>query len=150
MMPSEDHKTDLISLFRSQSLAVLATQKREFPYCSLVAFCATPDLKHILFATSRSTRKFSNLSANSKVALLVDSRSEDDENFEKAIAATICGEAEEIDKEKENSLLSSYLNRHPHLEKFVTSPSCALVKVDVTYYKVVRRFEEILELRIGE
>jgi len=44
-------------LFDSQSLAVLATQKNDQPYASLVLFAATPDLKEIVFLTP-NTQQF--------------------------------------------------------------------------------------------
>jgi nitroimidazol reductase NimA-like FMN-containing flavoprotein (pyridoxamine 5'-phosphate oxidase superfamily) len=55
-------KKDLKELFRSQSLAVLATQEEELPYVTLVAFVSSEDLRYLLFATTRSTRKYANLS----------------------------------------------------------------------------------------
>jgi len=62
-------------LLQSQLLGVLATQQAGHPYTSLVALAASDDLKHILFATSRRTREYSNLAADSRVALLMDNRS---------------------------------------------------------------------------
>ena len=60
--------------FHRRRLAVLATQHEGKPYASLVAFAATDDLKTIIFATTRSTRKFVYLSSNPAVALLIDNR----------------------------------------------------------------------------
>jgi hypothetical protein len=45
------------------------------PYASLMAFAATDDLKRLLFATERNTRKYANLVSNPRAALLVDNRS---------------------------------------------------------------------------
>jgi len=48
----------------SQRLAVLATQGDGSPYGSLVAFAATENMKNLLFATTRTTRKYANLLKN--------------------------------------------------------------------------------------
>ena len=54
-------------VFSHQLLAVLATQGPQGPYGSLVAFAATMDLKYLLFATLRSTRKFKNLEGTQRL-----------------------------------------------------------------------------------
>ena len=60
----------LRELFESQNLGVLATHHSGQPYASLVAFYATEDLRHLFFVTPKATRKFENLKADSRVALL--------------------------------------------------------------------------------
>lgn len=65
-------KQDLRKLFRSQPLAVLATQNQGQPYASMVAFASRDGLKSFYFATTRSTRKSAYLSGDSRVAVLVD------------------------------------------------------------------------------
>jgi hypothetical protein len=41
-----------------------------------------------------------------------------------------------------------FLDKHPHLEEFATSPTSALIAVRVTTYIVVQRFGEVQELRM--
>ncbi|MBF0327536.1 MAG: pyridoxamine 5'-phosphate oxidase family protein [Nitrospirae bacterium] len=60
---------------RKQLHAVLATVSGNEPYTSLVAYAVTPDMKGLVFATPSATRKFRNLMKNTKVSLLIDSRS---------------------------------------------------------------------------
>lgn len=71
-MIDQDARQDLRTLLTGQSLAVLATDQDGHPYSSLVGFVATETLKHILFATTRGTRKYRNMDANPRVSLLVD------------------------------------------------------------------------------
>jgi len=78
----------LLELFSAQKLAVLGTHQAGQPYGSLVAFAATPDLKSLLFATTRATRKFANLQADSRVSMVFDNRSNRVADFRKAVAAT--------------------------------------------------------------
>ena len=135
-------------LLTSQPLAVLATHGDTGPYASLVAIAATDDLRHLLFATTRATRKFANLQADARVAFLVDNRSNEAADFRDAVAATIRGRAAEVADTEREALLALYLGRHPHLSDFVASPTCAFLRVQVESYFVVTRFQEVMELHI--
>ena len=79
---------DLASLLESQKLAVLSTHIAGQPYASLISFAATPNLKQLLFATTRSTRKFANLTSDARAAMLVDNRSNEAADIHAAMAAT--------------------------------------------------------------
>jgi heme iron utilization protein len=148
MNDSEATKETIESLLKFQKLAVLSTHDTEQPYASLVAFAAGRDLKDLLFATARNTRKYLNMRTTPKVAMLIDSRSNRDSDFLEAVAVTAVGEAEEVaDKEKE-AWLEIYLTKHGHLEEFVRSPTCALVRVRVKSYYLVSRFQEVSEFRV--
>jgi hypothetical protein len=148
MIAMEKHRTDLISLFRSQPLAVLATHNKGQPYGSLVAFAATEDLDYLVFSTTRSTRKFANLSADPRAAMVIDNRSNHPSDLRFARAVTATGRAEEIPKDTSGDFLGVYLNKHPHLEDFVSSPSCALIQIRVEIYYVVTRFQNVVEIRL--
>jgi nitroimidazol reductase NimA-like FMN-containing flavoprotein (pyridoxamine 5'-phosphate oxidase superfamily) len=148
-MTDRDHlQQRLIQLFTSQKLAVLATQQAGQPYASLIAFTASDDLKELYFTTPRATRKFAYLQANPRVALLMDSRSNQDEDIHRAIAATVLGTAAEVPPEEREQVLNRYLAKHPHLEEFAQSPSTAVVRVTVETYYVVSRFQEVMELHV--
>jgi nitroimidazol reductase NimA-like FMN-containing flavoprotein (pyridoxamine 5'-phosphate oxidase superfamily) len=136
------------NLFHSQRLGVLATYGEGQPYSSLVAFAATSDLKYLVFATTRATRKYANVSAESRVAILVDNRSNQDSDFHSAIAVTALGNAEEVKESERNRFLRLYLAKHPYLEEFVNSPTCALLKVSVQKYHMASRFQNVTELHI--
>jgi nitroimidazol reductase NimA-like FMN-containing flavoprotein (pyridoxamine 5'-phosphate oxidase superfamily) len=151
----EGIKSRLKELFQAQQLAVLATREDDGqPYASLMAFAASGDLKQILLVTSRSTRKYANLSADPRVSLLIDSRSRgasrphETTDIHEAVAVTVLGEAEEVSGTERDHLLAYYLAKHPHLEGFARSPSCALLRVWVKSYYFVSRFQEVLELHV--
>ncbi len=135
-------------LFASQKLAVLSTQHQGQPYASLIALAASDDLKALYFATPRATRKYAYLETDSKAALLIDSRSNQDSDIHQAIAATAVSKAAEVAAAERARVLDCYLAKHPRLEEFAESPSCALVCVTVETYSVVRRFQEVMELRV--
>jgi len=140
----------LKDLFSSQPLAVLATQCNGQPYGNLVAFAATEDLKGLLFATARGTRKYSNITMDPRVAMVMDSRTNQKVDFERAVAVTATGIVEEVRDEERNDLLKLYLTKHPHLKRFVTSPRCVLLRVNVDTYVVVRRFQKVVLLHLKE
>jgi len=136
----------LKNLMGSTQLAVLATDHSGEPYASLVAFAFSENLREILFATSKATRKFSYLKDNNRVSLLVDNRSNSIEDFQNAMAVTIMGTASLIEEdERQNYFLKLYLDRLPHLSEFVASPDCALILVKVTSYYLVENFQNVME-----
>jgi heme iron utilization protein len=138
----------LRELFDAQRLAVLSTQSDERPYGSLVAFCASGDLRRLVFATTRSTRKFDHLSADPWVALVVDSRSNRESDFHEAIAVTATGRSREASGDERSRLAERYLAKHPALAGFVASPTCAIIVVEVTTYYLVSRFQHVVELHM--
>lgn len=142
-------KQTLAELLATQPLAVLATHGHAGSHASLVAFAATNDLRHLVFATCRTTRKFANLAADPRVALLVDNRSNRESDFQHAVAATVRGEAREAPPARREQLLATYLARHPHLREFASSPACALLDVTVHTCSVVTRFQQVVELHIS-
>ncbi len=142
-------KQTLAALLSSQKLAVLSSFSNEQPYASLVAFATTNDLKHIIFATTRATRKYANLTSEPNAALLIDNRSNEKKDFSHAIAATALGRSEEVRDAERESLLKIYLAKHPHLKEFVSSPTCALIKVRVQKYYVVSKFQNVQELHMS-
>jgi nitroimidazol reductase NimA-like FMN-containing flavoprotein (pyridoxamine 5'-phosphate oxidase superfamily) len=138
----------LQKLFSSQLLAVLGTQSQSGPYGNLVAFAVTDDLKTLLFATTRSTRKYDNLMGNPRVAMVMDNRSNDEEDFHEAVAVTATGSVKELDGVEKDKLQSIFLSKHPYLIDFVNAPTCALLKVEVETYYIVQQFQKVMEFHI--
>ncbi len=143
-----DLKASLKMLFTHQPLAVLATDTGVTPYTSLVAFAAEDDLRHIFFATTRSTQKFANIQNNPRVSLLIDNRSNQVDDFRDAMAATVLGVATELKDSQRAPARELYLAKHPFLKEFVTSPTCALMRVEVQKYLVVSRFQNVTVLKM--
>jgi len=149
MEKAEDIQKQIRDLFASQNLAVLATHNNEQPYASLVAFVGTEDLKYLYFVTPKTTRKFANLRANPRVAILINSSTNQTTDFHRAISVTAVGEAEEISGAVREQTLPLYLAKHPHLEEFAKSPTCALVRVKAGSYFLVKNFQKVLELHLN-
>jgi general stress protein 26 len=148
MKTSAEIQNRLRNLFETQKLAVVATQTGGQPYASLVAFVATDDLRHIFFITGRTTRKFSNLISDSRVALLVNSSVNQESDFHEAVSITVTGVADELKDPERQDILRLYLSKHPYLEDFAKSPSCALIRVAARSYYMVQNFQKVMELHL--
>jgi len=98
--------------------------------------------------TERTTRKYANLQSNPRVALLIDDRENKGSDTEDSVAITAIGEAEELAPDVAAPLLNSFLARHPYLADFAASPTCAIVRVQISSYRVVSRFQQVSEWRI--
>ncbi len=151
MSASENQiKEKIAGLLGGQQLAVLSTQRDGQPYSSLMAFAFTSDLVNILVATGKSTRKHQNLVQESRVSLLIDNRSNSENDFHTAMAVTVIGKAQRIAESERPKYEKIYLQRHPYLEKFVTSSTTAFLKISVSHYVMVSRFQDVMEYSIQE
>ena len=137
-------------LLTSQHLAVLATAQDGIPYTSLVAFVASDDLRQLAFVTSRATTKYRNMVETPGVSLLIDSRTHSVEDFTDAAAVTVLGRATEVDEAQAPGLLAGFLGKHPYLGSFVQAPTTALCAVKVETYTLVTRFQQVVEMKVGE
>jgi nitroimidazol reductase NimA-like FMN-containing flavoprotein (pyridoxamine 5'-phosphate oxidase superfamily) len=146
MSNSSDLRQTLKDMLAAQRFCVLATQGQGQPYGSLVAFAVTDDLKQLVFATSRDTRKFSNLRSDPRVALVIDSRSNSDTDLKDAVAVTALGLAQESSGDERDRLTRLYLAKHPGLAGFIGSPETALCVVAVEDY-VIARFTGVTKLK---
>jgi heme iron utilization protein len=133
----------LKKLFVSQKLGVLATQQKTNPYASLVAFACSENMRQIVFATLKATRKFANIISNPSVAFFIDNRSNRAIDFRKAIGVTALGSVRQIHKNKNSKLMKLYLSKHPQLDSFLDSPSCAFLCIDVKSFYIVERFQNV-------
>jgi hypothetical protein len=146
MNDSSDLRQTLKDVFAAQRFCVLATQGEGQPYGSLVAFAETSELKQLVFATHRDSRKFSNLTSDPRVALVIDSRSNNDLDFSNAVAITALGPAHEAAGGERERLAGVYLAKHPSLVGFVGSPEVAVCSVEVADY-FVSGFSDVTRLQ---
>jgi nitroimidazol reductase NimA-like FMN-containing flavoprotein (pyridoxamine 5'-phosphate oxidase superfamily) len=148
MEPTREIRDRLKDLCTSQKLAVVSTHSGGQPYASLVAFVASDDLRHIFFVTARTTRKLANLTKDPRVAVLINSSTNAESDFHEAVSITATGIAEEIKGSERQGILKLYLSKHPYLDDFAKSPSCALIRVDARSYYMVQNFQKVMELHV--
>jgi hypothetical protein len=109
-----------------------------------VAFVVSEDLGAAAFSTPISTRKYELLTHCDRVALFVDSRSRGQGKMMEIEAFTATGRAVQLERGEEwNRWSARLIDRHPQLDSFVKSPTCALFRIDVIRYFHVSRFQEV-------
>ena len=132
-----DNLLDPVSIIKDvidhQFFAVLSSVEKGHPYSNLVAFAATDDLKYLVFVTNRYTRKYRNITENHRVSLLMDNRTNQTTDINKAIAITVLGTAQE-ETYKRRGFHCIFLTRHPHLSDFIESPESVIIVVTVSEY----------------
>jgi heme iron utilization protein len=140
----------LKALNSMERFGVLATLEEGKPYASLVAYALSPDLRAVVFATTKNTRKYKNIIKADQVALLIDNRSQESP-ITKAEAVTLTGRAKPLRKGRERAeMMSIYLDKHQDLTDFVQSPTTALVALRIDQAVYVSRFQEVTTWQPGE
>jgi heme iron utilization protein len=134
------------ALLADQRFAALATQGGDVPYTSLVAFAVTPDLRRMVFPTRAGTRKFANLEANPRVALLVDNRSNSADDYRNAAVLTVIGRVRSECGAETDEGRKLLLARHPILAGFLAEPDGRIATVTVAEYLLVTNFEAVTKL----
>ncbi len=143
----QDQQLKIIrNLLKNQYFGVLATKAEPFPHCSLVAFSVSSNFSSIYFCTSRSTRKFANLSADRNVSLLIDNRNNEATDLRQAAVLTATGEARELDHEASSKTCSKFILRHPDMKKFTSLQDTAICTIMVRNYFLVYDFQEVISL----
>ena len=132
------------SLIDEQPYAVLCVQGGGQPYGALVAIAFSEDLRHAVFSTPITTRKYRLLSECDHVALVIDNRSGRTNALMEAEAVTATGRAELIARGLEFDQWADLLvSRHSSLMPFVRAETCALFRVDIVRFLHVARFQEV-------
>ena len=127
-----------------ENFAVLATDEDGSPYTSLISYALTPDLRMVIFATPKGTRKYKNILNSSQVALLIDNRSKSKHRLMETEAITVIGTAKHVRKGKKWEELSKILLRkHPDLEEFLNAQTTALIAVQIIECVHVSHFQTL-------
>ncbi len=139
----------IAGLLHGQKLGILATLGPSHPYQNIVAFAAARDLKSIVFATRRGTRKYRNLKRRKRVAIFFDDRVNRATDFQEATGVTALGVAGEARCEGRARPARLLRRRHPFLKDFLAAPDCAIFVIRVRTYIVVLHFQETIEVRVS-
>ncbi|MGD9008922.1 MAG: pyridoxamine 5'-phosphate oxidase family protein [Desulfobacteraceae bacterium] len=149
MQAIEAVERDIRQLLQDEQLAVLSTEQQGQPYASLVAFAVTAELDDIFFCTPKTTRKFSNLVNNPRVAMLINNCRNQLSDIYSAISVTAVGKAVEVAETSKEDRSALYLQKHPHLKEFLWTETTALVQVRVERYFLVRKFQDVYEYKVS-
>jgi heme iron utilization protein len=137
-------RADIGGILEDSRFGVLATEGDGQPHASLIAITPMEGYRQLIFATYRNTRKYRNLAQNGKVAVLVEGRSANG-RLEDRVVLTAFGHAEElgIGEPEHEAALRVHLDRHRDLESFLRSTDCALIRVLVSAYQIVRGIDDV-------
>ena len=143
-------RNNILQLLNSQKLGVLATQSEMYPHTSLVAYAFTKDLKFIIFATLKNSRKFKNIENHPEVSILIDNRKNRTSDFKNAVALTATGIALRPSKLQNIRYRYLYLKSFPDLRGFINDPDSMIIPLKVDKYTYVQQFQEVAELKINK
>ena len=139
----------LRTLLQERFVGVLTTANVSGqPYPTLVAYAVSDDLRNLVFATPKATRKYANMKENPRVAMLIDNRRNDAADIREAIAATAIGKVHQLTGNEYEQWYQTFARRHPHLREFVEAPSTALFQLTAEKYVMVNRFQNVDEISI--
>lgn len=148
MTTDDEMITAIRALCAEQYIAVLCTQYQGQPFGNLVAFAISDDYRYLCFPTDRNTRKFRNLDADPRVALLIDSRHGYPDDLRDAHALTVSGRVVMPDDTVQSSLRATFLVRHPQFHAFMALPTTVLMVIMAAQYDLVSDFEQVRTLTL--
>lgn len=126
-------------IIRRGDLCVLSTVSDGEPHCSLMSYVTDDDCREFYMITRPATKKYRNLTDNSAVSLLIDTREEDVGRKRRDIRAiTVNGLFRTIDgREDEAIILQKLLLRHPHLQEFAQSGDAKVFAVRARSFQLL-------------
>jgi nitroimidazol reductase NimA-like FMN-containing flavoprotein (pyridoxamine 5'-phosphate oxidase superfamily) len=130
-------------IFKISRFAVLATEGDGQPHASLIGITPTEGYKKLIFATYRNTRKYTNLTHNGRVAVLIERTDINRSGLQESFVLTAFGHVEEINAKEKNIVFKAHLESHPELSSFMQSEDCSLVRIKVDTYQVVRGIDDV-------
>jgi len=137
-------------ILKDSKYAVLATDGEGQPHASLIGVTWLKGFRQLVFVTYRSTQKHRNITNNGKVAVFIESGSNNLSIFQDKSVLTAYGHAEEIVIVENNEIFYEHLERHPDLLFLSRSKDCALISIMIDKYQVVRGIEDVKWLTIAD
>jgi nitroimidazol reductase NimA-like FMN-containing flavoprotein (pyridoxamine 5'-phosphate oxidase superfamily) len=130
--------------------AVMATQQEGQPHASLMAFTPMNGIRDLIIATYRTTLKYSNLSKDGRVAVLINNYIATGPSKYRDLVITAHGIATEVTDDDRDRVKRVYLARHPDFNDFLASSDCALLRVVVSTYEVVGSTEDVQWYKVDD
>jgi hypothetical protein len=108
-----------------------------------MAFTPMNGIRNLIIATYRTTLKYSNLSKDGRVAVLINNYIATGPSKYRDLVITAHGIATEVTVDDYDGVKQVYLERHPDFNDFLASSDCALLRVVVSAYEVVGSTEDV-------
>ncbi|WP_045214784.1 pyridoxamine 5'-phosphate oxidase family protein [Desulfonatronovibrio magnus] len=118
----------ILKIMKQNDLAVLTTSTENQPHCSLMAFICDDKGHNIFMLTQKDSSKFRNISANPKVAVMIDTRTQSpDRSSIKALTVKgTCSPAQSIDQD---TLKEQLLKQHPQLQGLAAQRDAIILQI---------------------
>jgi nitroimidazol reductase NimA-like FMN-containing flavoprotein (pyridoxamine 5'-phosphate oxidase superfamily) len=114
------------------SLCVLCTVSKDLPYCSLMTYILSDDLKTLYMVTDRKSRKFKNLLGNSVVSLLVDNRQKLVFPSDETVASvTFEGILKHLEPLETEIMRIQLVKKHEELKNILNNPDCVIFGIEL-------------------
>jgi pyridoxine/pyridoxamine 5'-phosphate oxidase len=121
------NRAALIEFVRGRGLAVVATRTREGdPEAALVGITAT-DRGDLVFDTSRRSRKYANLQADQRVAVVI--------GWDDELTVQIEGNADEPSGDDRQRCLEAYFAQHPDGRDRAKDPDITHIRIKVNWLR---------------
>ena len=141
-------RCSIAHILSTADVAVLATEHGGQPHTSLIAITPMAECRRLVFATYRNTQKYTNLTHNRKVSVLIDGRASC--AAQDGFVLTAVGQVRDISADAYVSTLQAHLHKHPDLTAFTQAPDCVLLEVVVEAYQIVRGIDDVCWWRVTD
>lgn len=133
-------------MLNHEAFGVLATNTDNECYTSLISFSVDHDLKTMVFATPKDTKKFKMIEKNKSVSILIDNRSNNENSINDIGAISSLGLARILnEKEEVKKWAKVLIDKHAYLDDFINATTTAIILVEISKYYYVTSFQEVLE-----
>lgn len=120
------------AMLLDNTLCVMCTTSEGLPYCSLMTYVLSEDLKTVYMVTVRESRKYRNLKENARVSLLVDNRQRLDFHSEEHVASiTFEGVHRPLNTEESEGARDLFAASHSELHEILKNPDCVIFGVEL-------------------
>jgi uncharacterized protein YhbP (UPF0306 family) len=131
-------KEQVLAFIKKQELAVISSiNEKGQPEAAVIGFGETDDFE-LIFGTSNLSRKYKNIIANPKVALVI--------GWDEGITVQYEGEASELEGEELETFKNVYFTKNPDARKYEEEPDEAYFKVSPTWVRYTDLNQEPWEL----
>ena len=140
----QELKDAIYNLLDSQVYGVLVTNG-DFLHTSLMAFCITPDMKKVVFSTTKTTLKYENIKNDRKVSFFVSNATNDIDCVRSAQALTVIGNCSVVSDDLVDELKKLYLDKNDFMSGFSSYVNAEFLCIDVETFRLVTDFKNTWE-----
>ncbi|WP_027178503.1 pyridoxamine 5'-phosphate oxidase family protein [Maridesulfovibrio bastinii] len=130
---SQDDRSKLnmcLDLIKNNNILVLATYGVDAPHTSLMAYISSDDGHEIYMLSSMNSRKWLNISQNSRVGIMIDDRDGKLANQRESIKAlTITGSHIDVSEQEKELILKKFKNSNLEISNTFSGPQCGIIRI---------------------